>query len=108
MYAVLTAMLLLTGCANTDFQRASTAPKLPPYTGEVRVMKQFPYGEYVMIGTVFATGAITVSEGKVRRSLIKQAAAQGANAVVLQGKLRTVESAGGTEKKLAAWAIFIK
>ncbi|MEM7405410.1 MAG: hypothetical protein AAF458_08970 [Pseudomonadota bacterium] len=105
---IVCAAVLAAACANTDFQPSSSAPKLPPYTGEVRVMQQFPYGEYVMLGTIFATGAVTVSEIKVRRSLLKQAAAQGANAVVLQGKLRTVESADGTEKKLAAWAIFIK
>ena len=97
--------LLLGGCKGVDYRPTSTAPKLPPYTGTVEVLKKFPPGEHIMLGTLFVEGGLAVQESTMLSSLRKKAAAVGANAIVLQGKLRANKGPQGTKTKLAAWAI---
>jgi hypothetical protein len=101
-------MTCIGGCAQPDFTRTESAPQLPAYTGKVSVLKQFPYDGYVLIGTIFVRGGLTVSEQKMRKSLREKSAAQGANAIVMQGKLRTLGGDNGSDTQLAAWAIFVK
>lgn len=99
---------LLTGCAQPEFTPTASAPTLSPYTGEVRVLKQLPYADYVLLGTIFVRGGLAVSEQKMRASLGTQAATKGANAIVMQSKLRRLDGDKGSDTQLSAWAIFVK
>lgn len=97
--------VLLTACIEADYRPTSSAPTLPPFTGTVDVLKAFPRGEHVMLGTLFIEGGLAVTEDTMMNALRKKAAAIGANAIVMQDKLRTNKGPEGTRTKLAAWAI---
>ncbi len=97
--------IALTACIEADYRPTSSAPVLPPFTGTVDVLKAFPRGEHLMLGTLFIEGGLAVTEDTMMNALRKKAAAVGANAIVMQDKLRAYKGPEGTRTKLAAWAI---
>ena len=107
LYATaLSALCLLCGCATTDFAPTGDV-SAAPYSGEVKVLERLPAtGSYKMLGIVIVRGVALTSDERMFEQLKDRAAAQGADAVVLQGPIRTDEnSAGGEDRRLAAYAI---
>ena len=103
--AALALALTLTACIEADYRPTSGTPTLPAYEGAVEVLKNFPPGEHLMLGTLFIEGGIAVTEATMLNALRKKAAAVGANAIVMQSKMRVSKGPEGTRTKLAAWAI---
>ena len=102
----LAAMLLaLTGCASSTFTATpSTAPQAA-WAGEVRVLPRMPDDAHILVGTLVARGGLGVDEADLIERILEDAAAAGANAVVMQGKMRTRASTDGELSELAAWAL---
>jgi hypothetical protein len=107
---VVAALLVLAGCTSAQFNRNVSAPRYPPYAGEVAVLQSPPSaGTFERLGVVVVTAGDAGTMGGMLADLKKAAAKQGANAVMLQhDKLREGTSAGGTEHKLAAWAFRVR
>ena len=109
----LTALLLVLmaaigGCASpAKFQPASGAEKFPAYEGTVKVLENLPpSGQYKRVGVVVVDGVLLTKDADMISILKEEAAARGANAVVMQAPIKvTKEPDGGTTKKLAAWVI---
>lgn len=101
------ALATLGACSGVQFRPATTPVELEPFTGEVRVLERLPQpSEYIPVGVATADGVFLTKEADMLAALKREAAAHGANAVVLQGKMQvTRTAAGGHDKKLAAWAI---
>lgn len=107
---VLLAVLIaaISGCTSpAKFQPASDSEDFPPYEGEVRVLENLPPSDqYKRVGVVFVEGVLLTKDASMVAAVKKEAAANGANAVVMQSAVKvTKNSDGSTRKKLAAWAI---
>jgi len=100
----------LGACAGAEFRPSPTAPAFEPYSGEVKVLGRLPPADrFDRVGVVIAEGVNLTKKSSMLEQLKREAAARGANAVVLQGDVKTtVDSEGGKRKKLAAWAIRLK
>ena len=100
---VLGALFLLCGCASTQFS-PSGAVAAAPYAGEVQVLERLPAkGSYTMLGVVIVRGVDITEDERMFKQLKERAAAQGADAVVLQGPIRVQDT---TEtRRLAGYAI---
>ncbi len=105
MVVIITA---ISGCTSpATFQPASRAEELPPYEGDVRVLQNLPpSNQYKRVGVVFVEGVLLTEDASMVASVKKKAAAKGADAVVMQSKIKVIKNPdGSTTKKLAAWAI---
>jgi hypothetical protein len=89
------------------FQPASRSVEFPPYEGDVRVLENLPpSSQYKRVGVVFVEGVLLTKDASMVASVKKKAAANGADAVVMQSKIKVIKNSdGSTTKKLAAWAI---
>lgn len=104
-------LLALTGCSTTQFRPANPTEKFPPFEGEVKVLEQLPpAGQYRHVGVVMVEGVTFTKQSRMMNAIKKEAAAQGANAVVFQSsKVKTsVNASGGEQKRIAAWAILLR
>jgi hypothetical protein len=103
---MLTVLGLLCGCASSQFSPRGEV-RAPPYAGEVAVLERLPAeGSYKMLGIIIVRGVTLSSDERMFDQLKERAAAQGADAVVLQAPLRTEDNAhGGENRRLAAYAI---
>ena len=103
---ILTILGLLCGCASSEFSPCRDV-RAPPYSGEVAVLERMPVaGSYKVLGIVIVRGVTMSSDERMFDQLKERAAAQGADAVVLQAPLRTEDNAeGGENRRLAAYAI---
>lgn len=107
---VLLAMLiaLFTGCTSpAKFQPATGSEQFPPYEGRVKLLENLPSSDqYERVGVVTVEGVLLTKESDMVAAVKKEAAANGADAVVMQSPVRvTKNSDGSTRRKLAAWAI---
>ena len=104
--AIITLVLLLTGCATSSFA-PSSGPRLAPWEGEVTVLTHLPAeGSYRLLGVVTVRGVELTSDERMFDSLKERAAAQGADAVVLQREIRDRPvGKSSDERSLAAYAI---
>jgi hypothetical protein len=96
------------GCTTpATFQPASRSEAFPPYEGDVRVLQNLPSSnQYKRVGVVFVEGVLLTKDASMVASVKKKAAANGADAVVMQSKIKVIKNPdGSTTKKLAAWAI---
>ena len=102
----LTVLGLLCGCASSEFSPRRDV-RAPPYSGEVAVLERMPaVGSYKALGIVIVRGVALSSDERMFDELKERAAAQGADAVVLQAPLRTEDNGdGGENRRLAAYAI---
>lgn len=104
--AIITVTIFLTGCASSSFA-PNAGTRLVPWEGEVTRLARLPAeGSYLLLGVVTVKGVALTSDERMFDALEERAAAQGADAVVLQGAIRdrpTGES--GDERSLAAYAI---
>jgi len=101
-------MTAISGCTSpATFQPASRSEEFPPYEGEVRVLENLPpSSQYKRVGVVIVEGVLLTKDAAMVASVKKKAAAKGANAVVMQSKIKVTKNHdGNTTKKLAAWAI---
>ena len=101
-------MTAISGCTSpATFQPASRSEEFPPYEGEVRVLENLPpSNQYKRVGVVIVEGVLLTKDAAMVASVKKKAAAKGANAVVMQSKIKVTKNHdGNTTKKLAAWAI---
>lgn len=101
-------MTAISGCTSpATFQPASRSEEFPPYEGEVRVLENLPPSDqYKRVGVVFVEGVLLTKDAAMVASVKKKAAAKGADAVVMQSKIKVTKNHdGNTTKKLAAWAI---
>ncbi len=101
-------MTAISGCTSpATFQPASRSEEFPPYEGEVRVLENLPpSNQYERVGVVIVEGVLLTKDAAMVASVKKKAAAKGANAVVMQSKIKVIKNPdGSTTKKLAAWAI---
>ena len=110
MAALLTVALAVLASACTSpaqFRPASGAENFPPYEGEVKLLESMPAsGQYARIGVVMVEGVQLTQDAAMVAAAKKKAAANGADAIVLQAPIKvSKDSAGGTKKTLAAWAI---
>jgi hypothetical protein len=98
------------GCTSpATFQPASGGEDFPPYKGEVRVLENLPpSGQYKRVGVVMVEGVLLSKESDMVETLKKEAAAKGANAVVMQSPVKvSKEPDGSTTRRLAAWVILL-
>ncbi len=101
-------MTAISGCTSpATFQPASRSEEFPPYEGEVRVLENLPPSDqYMRVGVVFVEGVLLTKDASMVVSVKKKAAANGADTVVMQSKIKVIKNSdGSTTKKLAAWAI---
>jgi len=101
-------MTAISGCTSpATFQPASRSEEFPPYEGEVRVLENLPpSSQYKRVGVVIVEGVLLTKDAAMVASVKKKAAAKGADAVVMQSKIKVTKNHdGNTTKKLAAWAI---
>lgn len=101
-------MTAISGCTSpATFQPASRSEEFPPYEGEVRVLENLPASnQYKRVGVVIVEGVLLTKDAAMVASVKKKAAAKGADAVVMQSKIKVTKNHdGNTTKKLAAWAI---
>lgn len=101
-------MTAISGCTSpATFQPASRSEEFPPYEGEVRVLENLPPSkQYKRVGVVIVEGVLLTKDAAMVASVKKKAAAKGADAVVMQSKIKVTKNHdGNTTKKLAAWAI---
>jgi hypothetical protein len=108
--ALLLLLLAMTisGCTSpAKFTPASGSEKFPPYEGEVRVLENLPSSnQFERVGVVIVEGVQLTKDASMVSAVKKEAAANGANAVVMQAPIKvTKDSSGGVHKRLAAWAI---
>ena len=108
--AVLSLLLItaIGGCASpAKFQPVSGAENFPAYEGDVKVLENLPpSSQYKRVGVVVVDGVQLTKDSDMITILKEEAAARGADAVVMQGPVKvTKEPDGGTTKKVAAWAI---
>ena len=106
LFAVL--MAAVSGCTSpARFTPASGSDGFPPYQGEVRVLENLPpSGQYERVGVVIIEGVLLTKEASMVAAIKKQAAASGADAVVMQSKIKITKNPdGSTRKRLGAWAI---
>lgn len=104
--ALLIAMIA--GCTSpAKFQPATSSEKFPPYQGKVRVLENLPPSDqYKRVGVVMVEGVLLTKESDMVASVKREAAENGADAVVMQSPVKvTKNSDGSTRKRLAAWAI---
>ncbi len=108
MVLMAVVMTAISGCTSpATFQPASRSEQFPPYEGEVRVLENLPRSnQYKRVGVVFVEGVLLTKDATMVASVKKKAAAKGADAVVMQSKIKVTKNHdGNTTKKLAAWAI---
>ena len=109
-FLALLSVLAMTfsGCTSpVKFRPATGAEKFPPYEGEVRVLENLPSsGQFRRVGVVVVEGVLLTKEDAMVDAIKREAAARGADAVVMQGPVKEMRDAsGGVQKTLAAWAI---
>ena len=77
--------LAASGCTSVSVHFVSLSPPLPPHTGPVEVLTAPPAGPYAEVGVVTVTMSSfgSVSRSKAIGRLQEEAAANGANAIVL-------------------------
>lgn len=105
--AALIFVALLAACASTEFSSAPGSPAFPKYRGEVTLLDGFPEeGSYDSVGIVIARGTERQDKKDLIEVLKSEAAKRGADAIVLQGDIKT-RSRGGIyrEKLLGAYAL---
>ena len=104
----LVALLVLCGCTTTDFSSSGDSGAAP-YAGEVQVLERLPAkGSYTMLGVLIVRGVNLTSDERMFEQLKERAAAQGANAVVLQGPIIEQENTtGGVDRRLGGFAIVL-
>jgi len=104
--AIVSVMLLLTGCASSSFA-PNAGTRLAPWEGEVTVLARLPAeGSYRLLGVVTVKGVALTSDERMFDQLRERAAYQGADAVVLQREIRDRPTSGSSdERSLAAYAI---
>ena len=81
-----------------------------PTEGEVRILENLPSSDqFERVGVVTVDGVLLTKEAAMVDAIKREAAARGANAVVMQGPIKEMkDSSGGVQKTLAAWAIRLK
>lgn len=108
MVLMAVVMTAISGCTSpATFQPASRSEEFPPYEGDVRVLENLPPSDqYKRVGVVFVEGVLLTKDASMVASVKKKAAENGADAVVMQSKIKVIKNPdGSTTKKLAAWAI---
>jgi hypothetical protein len=101
-------MAAISGCTSpARFTPVSGSDGFPPYEGEVKVLENLPPSDqYKRVGVVIIEGVLLTKESTMLAAIKKQAAANGADAVVMQSKIKvTKDPDGSTRKRLGAWAI---
>lgn len=108
--AISILLLLLAGCASTEFRPAPEAGSYPAHEGDVRVLSELPAeGNYERLGILIASGVKLTSKEELLEKLVAEARKRGADAIVLQGDVKILRGMGGSiEKKLGAFALKIK
>ena len=108
LFAVL--VVAVSGCTSpAKFTPAFDSEDFPPYEGDVRVLENLPpSGQYRRVGVVVVEGVLLTKDVSMVAAVKKKAAANGANAVVMQSAIKVAKNPdGSTRKKLAAWAIHL-
>ena len=103
-------MAVLGGCTSpATFQPALGSEKFPPYEGEVKILENLPAAnQYKRVGVVTVEGVLLTKDSNMVAAIKTLAAEKGANAVVMQGPVKSIKKPdGGTQKRLAAWAIHL-
>jgi hypothetical protein len=101
-------VMVVSACTSpAKFTPASGSEKFPPYKGDVRVLENLPSSDqFRRVGVVVAEGVQLTSDADMVAAVKKEAAANGADAVVMQAPIKeTTDSGGGVHRTLAAWAI---
>jgi len=81
----------ITGCATAKF--AQTGQTYPPYSGPVKVLYAPPQGvKYVEIGIVSSAGGMIHQPADLIEALQKEAAKQGANAIIFGGATESTQT----------------
>ncbi len=96
------------GCTSpARFTPATGSENLPPYEGEVRVLENLPSSDqFTRVGVVIVEGVQLTRESDMVAAIKREAARRGADAVVMQGPIKSMKDAsGGVQRTLAAWAI---
>lgn len=100
---------LLSACTSTEFNPTPGAPQYPPHRGEVTVLNKLPQsGNYDSLGVVVAYGPDLSDKNDLIEALQKEAAKRGANAIALQGEIKTRYQRQGNQQVLAAFALRLK
>jgi hypothetical protein len=85
---VVAALLMVNGCATVRF--TPTGASYPPHAGTVKILKTYPADSaYEEIGWVSADGDFNTPWSELLGLMQKEAAAHGANAIVLEEKFTT-------------------
>ena len=109
-FFLVSVLTLFAGCTSTEYVPSPGVGAYRAYQGEVRVLDGFPAaGTYERLGIVIARGVRLSDRSDLIKDLKSEAARRGANAIILQGDVKTRRSAGGTEEKLlGAFALRVK
>jgi len=103
---VLVAVVLIAGCSTGGFQPTGGEPDYPPYRGEVQLLDRLPPpGAYQRLGIVSAAGGEYTSRATLLRRLRREAAARGADTIVLQRPKGNSDMYAAHHPRVAAWAL---
>lgn len=107
---VLFLILFIGGCTSVEFNPARGAPSFGAYKGEVKLLDRLPPpGRYQRLGIVIVRGPRATDPEDLLEDLKTEAAKRGADAIVLQGGVKTSSVPGGyIEKSLGAFALRLK
>ncbi len=101
-------VMVIGGCTSAvKFTPTSGSENFPPYEGKVRVLENLPpSGQFKRVGVIIVEGVLLTKDESMVAAVKEKAAANGADAVVMQSPIKvTKTSDGNTHKELGAWAI---
>lgn len=103
-------LVVVAACTSVEFTPSPGAGAYRPYQGEVRVLDELPApGTFERLGIVIARGVRLSDKVDLLEDLKSEAARRGANAIVLQGDVKSRRNVGGSEEKLlGAFALRVK
>jgi hypothetical protein len=109
MLALLAVLALMASSCTSParFTPSTGSEKYPPYEGQVRVLENLPpSGQFTRVGVVIVEGVQLTNDSDMVAAVKREAAKNGADAVVMQGPIKSARDAsGGVQRTLAAWAI---
>ena len=103
-----TLVTVISGCTSpAKFTPASSGQDFPPFEGEVKILENLPPSDqFERVGVIIVEGVLLTKDASMVADVKRAAAANGADAVVMQSPIKVAKTPGGnTRKTLGAWAI---
>ncbi|MCB1741894.1 MAG: hypothetical protein KDK91_16080 [Gammaproteobacteria bacterium] len=106
-WTILLSVAVLAGCSQARFepQAGGMSDRVTPFKGEVTVLRDHPPPPFERLGVVIARGGGMTSDERLLDRLRDEAAARGANTLVLQSE-KPLEQTTAEGHQVTRWAGF--